>query len=76
MIIYIETLTTKIITLDVEGSSTIKQIKKQLKKIEGPPLNQQRLIYAGMQLEDDKTLAYYNIQKESKIYLFLRLRGD
>ncbi len=75
MQVFIKTVSGKAITIEIESSDTIRNLKKQIEAKEGVCPDQQIIVYSGQQLEDYKTLADYSIEKEATVRFFSKILG-
>jgi hypothetical protein len=73
--IQIRSLTGKETTINVHYKMFVSELKDMIEKMDQTPFNQQRLVYDGKQLEDDRTLDYYHIKQDTVVHIILRIRG-
>lgn len=73
--VHVKTFAGKTITVEVEPDESIESLKNKLQSKEGIPINQQRILFGGKQLDSKKTISDYDIQNESTMHMVLRLRG-
>jgi ubiquitin C len=72
---FVKTLTGKTICISLSDGLTVRQVKEEIQKLEQIPIDQQRLVFQGKQLEDNDTLKYYEVGPNATVHLVLRLRG-
>lgn len=75
MQLFVKTLQGQTITADVEANDTISDLKRKITEKENLPATEQRIIYSGKQLDDDRTFADYNISDSATLHLLARLKG-
>ena len=73
--ICIKSLTGKETSINVHHKMTVSELKDMIEKIDQTPFDQQRLVYNGKQLEDERTLDYYDIKTDTVVHIILRIRG-
>ena len=73
--IKIRSLTGKETSVNVHHKMIVSELKNMIEKIDQTPFDQQRLVYNGKQLEDDRTLDYYGIKPDTVVHIILRIRG-